>query len=231
MRYYLYISDAKVDMLLPQVPFATKKAVSAKLGFNVGVLSGELQTQRESLDDRVHRLAAVERYLLDDPNVGTLDHPSAWIRDEGSATVAQLVPYGRESARSIVYGGEVVFFFIKTQTAMLALGGSSRHLIGNPPVSQVTTTYSFAPSLAETLATLSERNSILNMSDAELSHYSEGCVTRFTRHPWTGVIMEAVSNIQSGTMNISFLAKRLVSEVECGRNILLATPLYVAQTD
>jgi hypothetical protein len=41
MKYYVYISDSKVDMLLPQVPGALKQTIAAKLGFDIKILSGE----------------------------------------------------------------------------------------------------------------------------------------------------------------------------------------------
>ncbi|MDX8392917.1 MAG: SAVMC3_10250 family protein, partial [Mariprofundaceae bacterium] len=97
MRYFLYISDAKVNMLLPQIPSAIKATISARLGFNVGVLSGELQTERLSLDDRIHRLDAVEQHLLSTQTLGTCDKPDTWIRGEGSAIVAQIFPKDQDA--------------------------------------------------------------------------------------------------------------------------------------
>jgi hypothetical protein len=40
MKYYVYISDAKIDMLLPQVPHEVKKKMASEFGFDFKLLKG-----------------------------------------------------------------------------------------------------------------------------------------------------------------------------------------------
>jgi len=35
MKYYTYISDSKIDMLLPQIPHEVKKKMATKFGFDL----------------------------------------------------------------------------------------------------------------------------------------------------------------------------------------------------
>jgi hypothetical protein len=51
MRYYQYISDSKVDMLLPQIPLKAKQKITSEIGFDIKILSGKIKTERDSLDD------------------------------------------------------------------------------------------------------------------------------------------------------------------------------------
>ena len=60
MRFYQYISDSKVDMLLPQIPLKAKQKITAEIGFDIKILTAKLKTERDSLDDRVSRLLVVE---------------------------------------------------------------------------------------------------------------------------------------------------------------------------
>ena len=50
MKYYIYISDAKVDMLLPQVPHDVQKKVSTDFGFDMKILKATRKTEAESDD-------------------------------------------------------------------------------------------------------------------------------------------------------------------------------------
>jgi hypothetical protein len=49
MKYYLYISDAKVDMLLPQVTHKAEKKTSTELGFDLKVLSAKYKVKRRQI--------------------------------------------------------------------------------------------------------------------------------------------------------------------------------------
>jgi len=117
VRYYLYISDAKVNMLLPQVPGALQRKVSAKFGFDIKVLSGSLETERATLDNRVARLAAVEVYLLENEPIGTPGQPASWIQ-------------GTVDAKFLDIGNGAILFVTGDTKSILALGGSAHHLVG-----------------------------------------------------------------------------------------------------
>lgn len=230
MRYFLYISDAKVNMLLSQIPSETKAVIEAKLGFNIGLLSGDIKTKRTSLEDKVQRLAAVEKHLLSTQVIGSCDKPEAWIRGEGSAIVAQLLPSG-EGRWSNGRGAEAVFFILRTENSLVAMGGSSHHLIGSTSTNQCVSGMSFAPSLLDAFAEISDSPMILQMTEERFKYNSQVGIARTATHPWTRVIIDAAQNLSGASQNISFIAKRLMSEDCYGTTVTLATPLYVEQVD
>jgi len=56
MKYYLYIPDAKIDMLDPQVPHPAKEKFARQFGFDLKFLSASRRTETEVEDNRVNRL-------------------------------------------------------------------------------------------------------------------------------------------------------------------------------
>jgi uncharacterized protein DUF7019 len=44
LKYYIYVSKAKVDMLLPQVPLTFKTKFDAEIGVHIGILSGKISS-------------------------------------------------------------------------------------------------------------------------------------------------------------------------------------------
>ena len=47
MRYYVYISDAKIDMLYPQIPKKFLKKYSKEFKFDIKIFSVTLKDNRE----------------------------------------------------------------------------------------------------------------------------------------------------------------------------------------
>jgi len=95
MHNYVYISDAKVDLYLPQIKGAIKKEIAASLGFDVKILSGEIKTIRKTLENRIVRLKTVEKGILkaNKKKIGTLEQPKSWIKDSANATAAPTIGY------------------------------------------------------------------------------------------------------------------------------------------
>jgi hypothetical protein len=112
LRYYYYISDAKVDMLLPQVDpgFAAKR--TTEFGVSLNPLSGK--RKRETVPDRVVRLERVIQHLDDFCDVGTIDEPGQYFR-------------GRLAMRVLQKPG-FLYFTGATDDTVVGLGGSSGHL-------------------------------------------------------------------------------------------------------
>ena len=116
LRYYLYISDAKVDMLLPQVDPGFARKRSAEVGVNVPFLSAKRSVDAQA--DRVARLERVVRYVDDFCDVGTVDEPGQYVR-------------GRLTMRwGPLAGGQAVYFGGSTEHTVVGLGGASGHVLG-----------------------------------------------------------------------------------------------------
>lgn len=72
MKYYIYISDAKVDMLFPQVPHDIKKKVATEWKMDLKLLSAARKVETESEDNRIARLETVVDFktMVDGPVEG-----------------------------------------------------------------------------------------------------------------------------------------------------------------
>lgn len=125
LRFYTYISDAKVDMLLAQIPEPIAHRLAGKLSCNVGVLAAEFEIKGRSPANRVLRLEAVLHYLEEGNVVGTISMPDRWIHGDGRFQWARLGP---------PLEGNVAVFGLQGES-FVALVGSARHLLGeiSPP--------------------------------------------------------------------------------------------------
>ena len=215
-RFFTYISDAKVDMILGQIPAGVQETVSAKLGFDFVVLKGELGSEAQSLQTRVARLGVVEDHIRKNEPIGSPDAPAKWIA-------------GEVVASSMNVGEGCVLFMADIESGVLALAGSTKHLAGAAAPSEVLVTFSFFPTIAETLVRLMERN------PRTLTEIPESVDTRVLG---SGVSQGAKAWAESIVWchgrheklpqgKIGFLAKRLAEQDYAGVKTVLASPLYV----
>jgi hypothetical protein len=219
MRYYLYISDAKVDMLLPQVPGATQQKISAKFGFDIKLFSGSLASERNTLDNRIARLEAVEAFLRDSVQLGTPEEPKSWIA-------------GTVDAKVVDADDGCVLFVAGNEAWMVGLGGSMRHVIGMTSIEGVRTGFSFMPSIVGTLMKVVEEPDFFShLNDEQMEFYVTSGRSQGFR-TWTNALDMAYEKAKNPAQRIEFVGKRLATGTTY-RNCLvtLATPLYVAAVD
>src|SRR5688572_14875697 len=125
MRFYLYRSKAKIDMLYEQIHTSTRhtRKTSAKLG----VFSLE-STSDESVDDE-DKLRAVERELEERQLIGTLDEPKDYVKGIMKMRWGLFDDSGRrpeDEPPLVFFGG-----FDPAEPLAVGLGGSSRHVVGH----------------------------------------------------------------------------------------------------
>lgn len=125
MKYYIYISDAKVNMLLAQIPHNIKKKVATEFKIDLKILSASHQSETEVEDSRYFKLATVCNFITDYGNVGTVAEPSDYIAD---TIDMRWGPFGdKEPVKApLVYFGGVA------GDTVIGLGGSMNHVIGAP---------------------------------------------------------------------------------------------------
>jgi hypothetical protein len=209
-RYYEYISDAKVDMLLAQVDpgFAGKRV--GEMSFNLKVVGGKRSVERSG-PDRYARLERVVRYLDDHGDVGTVDEPGQYFR--GVLPMA-WGPVRTEDGEGLLYFGG------RMDATIVGLGGSLHHQIGAPATEAQGTMRSSMPVLLRGLT--EDDNRVPQDDPAAL-----------------GLVHRANARLGGVTQNLEFLAKRLLHgpspypELDGGKelSVLLGSPLYVAQAD
>jgi hypothetical protein len=122
LKYYLYISDTKVDILFAQIPRNILKKISADLNINLGVVSVSLK-EKQSEQTRYDKVKVVSDYIENHLDVGDVDHPQAYFKATVSMRWGEL--------------WYTVYFSGKTDQTDFGLGGSIKHILGKPNVKDI----------------------------------------------------------------------------------------------
>ncbi|WP_095202097.1 DUF7019 family protein [Mesorhizobium carmichaelinearum] len=219
MKYYLYISDSKVDMLLPQIPLGFKQKASAEFGFDIKVFSAKVSTEVNTLEDRVRRLNAVTDYIVQTQDMGTIDEPASWIAD------TKTVKYGL-----IGDGTKVTGYIGKSAETRFLLAGSSAHLVGSPRDGEtIGHGFSYVPRLMTYLKSAIEYSENDELDEGRLENYLGKDAGDTKQSNWQQLITDGDYRMTEVT-EIEFLAKRLMY-LDGKKKVLLATPLYVAMVN
>jgi len=228
MKFYVYISDAKVDMLLPQVPHDVKKKVAMEFGIDLKVLTAKRITEVESEENRISRLETVVKFIQESGNVGTVDKPAQYI--EGTLPM-RWGPYdtlGNAKPSFAYFGGE-------TDKTVLGLGGSLHHVMGN-----VGTSDPSYPSASVAPFLLSYLGKELAAGPSESKGEETSGAQAHSDEELAGLAVHLATRGMKGPLQrLEFLAKRLFQapiprperDSHPEMHVLLATPLYVAMAD
>jgi hypothetical protein len=223
MRYYQYISDSKVDMLLPQIPLQAKQTITAEIGFDIKILSATLKTERDSLDDRVSRLLVVERYLRETQRIGSLRDPAPWISDTQDVQVG----FFREERGMVGFLGKV-------EGTYFMLGGSSQNIIGSRPRDTIERVpySSFAGMTDIIMSAMEVINKDLEGRPATATEFNIDQTDGGFTLAWYRLIEHRLARPIPKT-RMEFIARRLfvTSVGSTYAKLFVGTPLYVAQTD
>ena len=222
MKYYEFISDSKINVLLPQVPQTFYQKFSAEIGIDIGIFKGSVKSEKNTLTERVAKLKCLSKYICDNEPVGTLTQPDIWVLGQAKAHVG----YAGNSGKVIIYTGEIV-------GGRFMLAGSSGHVVGsNPDDDAVGFGFSFLPRLESSLGLAN-----MVLEGAEFARPEENRlqsvmgVGNTLGDNWHKYIQNPWKTISAPPVEIEFLAKRLLVTGASPRTSLLATPLYVARLD
>ena len=208
MKYYIYISDAKVDMLLPQIPRAAKRKIATEFKIDLKVLSASRKAETDISEDRITRLEAVSSFIREYGNVGSIANPDAYIFDSMTLRMAIL------HYRYLYFGGQ-------TENTILGLSGSVFHLLGHQNGPQLKGAFVTSSLLTGVVASM--QSSSLSSSD-NLNLYRA-----------TERANMSMKGLNVPEEKFEFLARRLLYEPADEQyrthNLLLATPLYVSIND
>jgi len=122
LRYYVYISQSKLDVLIPQLPESRLRALTADIRINVGVVAAGVATAGTAASPELSAKAGVLTDYLEKQQgwVGSLTAPGRYVRDVASLQHGVLQDYAADLA---VFAGVV-------NGLKLALIGSPASLIG-----------------------------------------------------------------------------------------------------
>ncbi|OOQ56659.1 alpha/beta hydrolase [Mucilaginibacter pedocola] len=217
LKYYIYISEAKVTMILAQMNDSEKGeyAVSAGVEVNKGSSIEELPLEK--------RLLIVLEYLNEEGSVGTLSEPRKYFK-------GQMGLRWGVSVDNFTLPNQIVYFTDFNNNLLVGLGGSSRHLVTNLG-------YDFSPDLNSTTF------GILRWLGKELDKDVRGefypNYMRDERSYYRSDLyaMHSLARSSLGPVQeLEFVAKRLLAtsiKNDDGEDVtyLLGTPLYVAMAD
>lgn len=236
MRYYLYVSDAKLEMLYGQIPVRLRDKIAAELKVDLKVI-GATVSMKDRPETRYGKLDLVREYLTRHTQVGTVTDPASYFA--GTVSMQWGLVTGSASGRVVFFGGE-------EGDVVLGLAGSRHHMVGFQGEGIVDAPPSYGAgssmvpyileqlenSLATTLEgeAFAEAGPVVELEDAAPSPASDTSDAQALK----GVVY-GTRNLQGPRQNLEFLAKRLLTgrlAMPAGeRGVLLGTPLYVALAD
>jgi hypothetical protein len=220
-KYFLYISDTKINMLLSQIAPDAKAKIATEFKVDVKLLSIARKSERESGADRIARLNVVTQFLEEFGDVGTIDEPGDFFK--GHLTMRwgpyrdDFIPSGPEP---------LVYFGGTTERTILGLGGSAKHLIGNEGNSHPHS-HSAMPYMISYLQAQLESSPKAKAIQFELGEGRDEALV---------AAHLATTGMKGSEQYLEFIAKRLKfgaspypqRDPRPNMNVLLGTPLYVA---
>jgi hypothetical protein len=201
MKYYIYISSTKVDMLYPQIPSSFFKKWSAELEFKSPFIGAKLKTEgRDDPTDLSHRVEVLAAFLHSNGQVGTLESTKPYL--SGSLRMRFGLIHD--------YASGIAFFGGDAKGTQLALIGSREAVIGNSASKEITdhTGYYY------TLKFLNNR-----IEDNPSKQHS-----RLVYQSYREAMGIALNAVPQQSEEYEFLARPLHAE----SGLLVATPIYVA---
>jgi hypothetical protein len=223
IRRYIYISQNKIDNWLPQIDKTTQHEIAAKIGFNIGVLSGEIGTKREAGNENsplVRKCQLLEHYIINNEEVGGLESGGTWIAGECSAKIFPLD-----------YSG--VIFVSQLGAVVLSMTGSSQNVVGAgtdiPKADGPKYLASFGYSVLEQLQDMAEREVFVELP-ADLEQRVESTVSRGEDPAWVRTIRSFTEDGSQAYQRVQCLAARLFDPYKdkSETKFALYTPLFVA---
>jgi hypothetical protein len=211
LRYYLYVSDAKLDMLFEQIDQRVLKHISTEVKVDLKLASITLRKAENPTPARMAKLQIVERFIDEHHDVGTYEDPGrGYFRGQMDMQWGWLTSPRHDAST-------IVFFRGEGDSQIVMLAGSGRHVIGEPPNANA-----FAGSaLPHIIAAVSEHISDKSAIAGLPSESPE----------WTRPLRASEARLypkDTPTQRMEFLAIPLVEDRMADVHMILGTPLYVA---
>ncbi|WP_406358439.1 DUF7019 family protein [Streptomyces sp. NBC_00658] len=129
MRYYLYVSDAKLDMLFEQIDRGVLKRISAEVKVDLKLASVTLTRAENPAPARAAKLRVVERYIERHHFVGDIEKPgSEYFRGRMAMTWGWL-RWRADVDQNGLPRRDMVLFQGQQGKHTLGLAGGGRHVL------------------------------------------------------------------------------------------------------
>lgn len=237
LRYYLYVSDTKLDMLFEQIDQSMLKRISAEVKVDLTLASVTLKRADNPTPARAAKLRVVERFIDRHHHVGTIEDPgNEYFRGR------MQMAWGWLRTPPV---NDMVFFQGWQAHHTVVLAGSSRHVLGRAAVEEETrqARSSFPDDILwaidEHISHLPElADSIREAKHRDPHWWPENRRTGDIRHALNESFFTLPTRHHRLTQSLEFLAVPLIQEKgQVSRyhpdfadayNTVLGTPLYVA---
>lgn len=225
-RYYVYASDAKIDMIAGQLSPALRQQIAKELKIDVKLLSLTLK-DNPTEENRYRMLDLAERTLLEEGKVGALDSDKKWFRGTLPLHWGRYRHHEKGADYDPLF--PMVFFAGQTANVDLGLGGSMKHLIGEEvSMSEEALKAQKLPlftSFSDGFSILSTvREAALDKANPSSSPIGAAAVASSVRQ-----IVGSTKALGLPPPEMEFLALRLLDEHRANKRVILGTPLYVAR--
>lgn len=220
LKFYVYVSDTKVDMLYQQVPKRTLQKIASELSINLKLMTAGLgATIKPSSweETRYSKLKIVTKYLEEQEDIGAVDNLGYGNYFKGTLPMKWGAPPEDRDR-------DFVFFAGSTAKTLVGLGGSTQHLIGTTKVPNDNRFYSWPSSLSYILTAL-EKYSLSPKKFTENEAEAQAL--------WGTEV--AIISAHGISQNVEFLAVKYffggVQSTRLGITqtwVVLGSPLYVA---
>jgi hypothetical protein len=207
MKYYVYISEVKVEMLYAQIAKPLRERVAKELKIDLKALSTSFR-ENPIEATKLSKLDLVSRYIEKHEQIGTVDTPNSYFKG-----IMSLLWGPPEDSPMVYFGGE-------TEHTILGLVGSRKHVIGKAGESGLMTiASSFTPEIPNLLQTIRQKLfDNTHEKDDRFDQSDAGLVAFTTKH------------LKGPHQKMEFLAKRLIESYshDNKKRVVLGSPIYVA---
>jgi hypothetical protein len=214
IRYYVYISDTKVEMIYSQIPVPLRKKLSVQLQIDLKIVSATL-TPSASPETRYSKLDLVKQFLESTDLVGTVEDSLPYIAGQ------LLMRWGT------IREGRLVYFGGTTPTTMIGLAGSRRHVIGSPGTATTPEETPYSSGSADLIEALSISDPNIVGLVMDQRPTVSGSLDELVAYS----ILSATRGMHGPLQTLEFLAKRVGEGAVDTQRVLLGSPIYVSQVD
>jgi hypothetical protein len=223
MKYFIYISDTKIDMLYAQVPRRLLEKIAIELNIDLKLMGTGVATTIKSNqpeETRYSKLRLVTEYVEKHLPLGWIDAPDSYFK--GSLPMRWGVYPERDTSPFVLYFGG------STDHTILGLTGSPQHILGNRNNSSTTVMEHVSPSVWAFPSLIFILQGEKNIADP-IPPPSTGI-------PPARLVEHATTRMTGPTQDLEFLAKTLwrgprqMDAHQEGNQlaVLLGSPIYVA---
>lgn len=211
LRNYLYVSDAKLDMLFEQIDRSLLKQISVELKVDLKLASITLHHAEDPSPARMAKLRIVERFIDDHHNVGTCENRGReYFRGQLNMQWGWITHPSRNAA-------SIIFFRSKEDTLSLTLAGSRRHVIGEPPDVSAVAGSALPHIIAGISDHISDKSALAGLPSESARWVRATRVRELRLHPE-----------DAPSQPMEFLAIPLAEDRGPDVHVVLGTPIYVA---